>query len=147
MKGFAPKGIKDMRAELEGKTVTIDYKSGVVYDGELPVEKVQVPMRTIAWTNKDAKVPALKMTLEKANEVYAKMKYHPAFLLAYRDKKLEKLYKTYDDHAKDLFEDAKKITEEKDTRKRAFLIKNYEKRVQKENGLLKKFFTEIFADL
>lgn len=29
-----------MRAELEGKTITIDYKSGVVYDGELEVEKV-----------------------------------------------------------------------------------------------------------
>lgn len=104
-------------------------------------------MRTIAWTDKEAKVPAVKMTLEKANDVYAKMKYHPAILLAYRDNKLDKLAKTYDDHVKDLFEDAIKITEEKDTKKRAFLIKNYEKRVLKENGLLKKFISDIFSDL
>lgn len=104
-------------------------------------------MRTIAWTNKEAQIPTVKMTLEKANDVYAKMKYHPAFLLAFRDKKLDKLAKPYDDHAKDLFEDAIKITEEKDTRKRAFLIKNYEKRVLKENGLLKKYFSEIYSDL
>lgn len=29
-----------MRSDLEGKTITIDYKSGVVYDGELEVEKI-----------------------------------------------------------------------------------------------------------
>lgn len=104
-------------------------------------------MRTIAWTTKDTKIPTVKMTLEKANDVYAKMKFHPGMLLAYRNKTIDKYTKTYDDHARDLFEDGIKITEEKDTKKKAFLTKNYQKRVEKETGLLKKFFTEIYSDL
>lgn len=37
VKGFASKDIAKLRAKLDGKKITVDYKTGNVYAGELKV--------------------------------------------------------------------------------------------------------------
>lgn len=38
VKGFGPNGLAKLRSKLDGKKVTIEYKTGKVYSGELKVE-------------------------------------------------------------------------------------------------------------
>ncbi|MFA6384599.1 MAG: putative PEP-binding protein, partial [Candidatus Omnitrophota bacterium] len=140
------KGIGAMRGQLEGKYVTVDYGAKKMYEGNLKVEK-------IAFTPRELPIPAVKPIVdvkagvrEDANNVYAKLVYHPKVVLAYKNGKLSDLEKIFDEYVGKLVEEVDKVAKESDARKQKWLLGDLEKKVsQIPEPVIRAFIKEVLA--
>lgn len=80
---MAPKDIAKLKSKLDGKKITVDYKTGIAYEGELKVELKRPVMRTFDWVKVAPEVPEVDAICESANCAYKSIGIHPLIFLAY----------------------------------------------------------------
>jgi len=104
-------------------------------------------MRTFDWVEKAPEVPEINALCESANDAYKELEIHPLIYMAYKAGNLNAYEKAFYDHCNLLFEEAQKISETSNIDKKAYLLKLFRKKLNKENGTHVKFFNEVFKDV
>jgi phosphoenolpyruvate synthase/pyruvate phosphate dikinase len=126
------KGIGELRQELEGQFVTIDYALGKIYKGNLKVQKKAFTPSALPIPEVEPQVEIKQAVREDANDAYANLKYHPLILLAYERGELGELEKIFNEYVGKLIEEISKVTQEQHPEKKQWLLKGLQEKIAQE---------------
>lgn len=135
-------GIANRRSELEGIMVTIDYNTGNVYEGDLPLKKKELPLEGFTIPTEEPDVKPIQAIREDANRVYGDILVNPLILLMYRDGKLTTLRPKLIQYISDLIDEANKIGMESNPDKKKWLIEQYIEKISRQELLISTYFKD-----
>ncbi|MFH0731679.1 MAG: PEP/pyruvate-binding domain-containing protein [Candidatus Omnitrophota bacterium] len=129
------KNIGKEKTKLNGKFVTIDYKAGKIYEGDLKVKREKVEPRSLPIPEIEPAVNEELAVRENANDAYGAFKFHPLLIHAYGsdEKNFEKNFaEIFNKHIGDLYDEADKISKISDESEKKDLLGRF---MQKIKGL------------